>query len=180
MIRLCIDNLGFTRQESTRKEWLERNAILCLPKSSACREARQSSNPAGNSPPQKACRDSGSLGPATGSSSGKSRREVTWEPKVQAASANCSFRRIILVLLMAFCALFTRLLSASLPQKNGDSALAGIANTILFRATPEDALRLGAASAAANCLAGSPGAARLGHIRRLQNEIRLETIETGP
>ena len=79
---------------------------------------------------------------------------------------------------MAFCALFTRLLSASRPQKNGDSALAGI--TLIFRATPEDALRLGAASAAANCLAGSPGAARLGHIRRLQNEIRLETIETGP
>ncbi|PYT64876.1 MAG: hypothetical protein DMG42_33605 [Acidobacteria bacterium] len=113
-------------------------------------------------PPQKACRDSGSLGPAPGSSSGKSRREVTWEPKVQAASANCSFRRIILVLLMAFCALFTRLLSASRPQKNGDSALAGIAHTIIFWATPEDALRLGAASAAANCLAGSPGATRLG------------------
>src|SRR6266566_2258156 len=131
-------------------------------------------------PPQKACRDSGSLGPAPGSSSGKSRREVTWEPKVQAASANCSFRRIILVLLMASCALFTRLLSASRPQKNGDSALAGIAHTIIFWATPEDALRLGAASAAANCLAGSPGATRLGHIRRLQNEIRLETIETGP
>lgn len=101
-------------------------------------------------------------------------------PKVQAASANCAFRRAILALLMAFCALFTRLLSASPPQKNDDSALAGIAHTIVFGATPEDALRLGAASAAANCLAGSPGAARLGHIRRLQNEIRLETVETGP
>lgn len=39
---------------------------------------------------------------------------------------------------------------------------------------------LGVACAAANGLAASPGAARLEHIRRLPNEIRLETIETGP
>jgi fructose-1-phosphate kinase PfkB-like protein len=55
-----------------------------------------------------------------------------------------------------------------------------MAHTIIFGATPEDALRLGVASAAANCLADSRGAARLEPIRRLQNEIRLETIEARP
>jgi len=61
----------------------------------------------------------------------------------------------------------------------GDSALAGIAHAISHGSTPEDTLRLGAACAAANCLADSPGAARLEGIRRFQNEIRLQTLETG-
>jgi len=62
----------------------------------------------------------------------------------------------------------------------GDSALAGIAHAISSSATPQNTLRLGAACAAANCLADSPGAARLEDIRRFQNEIRLQTLEAGP
>ncbi len=61
----------------------------------------------------------------------------------------------------------------------GDSALAGIAHAISSGATPEDTLRLGAACAAANCLADSPGAARLEDIRRFQSEVRLHTFEEG-
>lgn len=60
---------------------------------------------------------------------------------------------------------------------SGDSALAGIAHAISSGASPEDALRLGAACAAANCLAESPGAARIEDIRQFQNEIRVQTLE---
>jgi 1-phosphofructokinase family hexose kinase len=63
---------------------------------------------------------------------------------------------------------------------SGDSALAGIAHAISSGASPENALRLGAACAAANCLAQSPGAARIEDIRRFQNEIRLQTLVAGP
>lgn len=62
----------------------------------------------------------------------------------------------------------------------GDSALAGIAHAISSAATPENTLRLGAACAAANCLADSPGGARLEDIRRFQNEIGLQTLEADP
>lgn len=62
----------------------------------------------------------------------------------------------------------------------GDSALAGIAHAISSGATPEDTLRLGVACAAANCLADSPGAARLEDIRCFQNEVRVQTFEAGP
>jgi tagatose 6-phosphate kinase len=68
-------------------------------------------------------------------------------------------------------------LSAQSSVGCGDSALAGIAHAISNGATPEDTLRLGAACAAANCLADSPGAARLDDIRRFQNEIRPRTLE---
>ena len=63
---------------------------------------------------------------------------------------------------------------------SGDSALAGIAYAISSRASPPDTLRLGAACAAANCLAESPGAARIEDIRRFESEIRLQTLEANP
>jgi tagatose 6-phosphate kinase len=63
---------------------------------------------------------------------------------------------------------------------SGDSALAGITHAISSEASPENTLRLGAACAAANCLAESPGAARIEDIRRFQNEIRVQTLEPDP
>ena len=63
---------------------------------------------------------------------------------------------------------------------SGDSALAGIAQAIRSGASPDEALRLGASCAAANCLADSPGGARLEDIRRFQKEIPVQTLETGP
>ena len=62
---------------------------------------------------------------------------------------------------------------------SGDSALAGIAQAIRSGASPDEALRLGAACAAANCLADSPGGARLEDIRRFQKEIPVQTLEAG-
>jgi tagatose 6-phosphate kinase len=63
---------------------------------------------------------------------------------------------------------------------SGDSALAGIAHAVSSGASPEDTLRLGTACAAANCLAESPGAARIEDIRRFQNEIRVRALQAGP
>jgi len=60
----------------------------------------------------------------------------------------------------------------------GDSALAGFAHSIASDASPEDALCLAAACAAANCLADSPGAARLEDIRRLQAVMVARGWET--
>jgi 1-phosphofructokinase family hexose kinase len=62
----------------------------------------------------------------------------------------------------------------------GDSALAGFAHAIAFKSSSEDALRLAAACAAANCLADSPGAARLGDIQQFQSQIRVQTLPAGP
>ena len=62
----------------------------------------------------------------------------------------------------------------------GDSALAGFARAIASKSSPEDALRLAAACAAANCLADSPGAARLVDIQRFQSEIRVQTLPDSP
>lgn len=60
---------------------------------------------------------------------------------------------------------------------SGDSALAGFAQAIMSAAAAEESLRLGVACAAANCLADSPGAARIEDIRRLRNEVRVQTLE---
>ena len=46
-------------------------------------------------------------------------------------------------------------------------------------ASPDEALRLGATCAAANCLADSPGGARLEDIRGFQKEIPVQTLEAG-
>jgi len=61
---------------------------------------------------------------------------------------------------------------------SGDSALAGIAQAISSGASADEALRLGAACAAANCLADSPGGARLEDIG-FQKEIPVQTLEAG-
>jgi len=58
----------------------------------------------------------------------------------------------------------------------GDSALAGFAFGIASDFPPSDTLRLAAACAAANCLADSPGAARLGDIRDFQGRISVEVL----
>src|SRR5277367_2258628 len=53
----------------------------------------------------------------------------------------------------------------------GDSALAGFALGIASAYSPQDTLRLAAACAAANCLADSPGAAKLKDIHEFQKQI---------
>ncbi len=58
----------------------------------------------------------------------------------------------------------------------GDSALAGFAFAIASRYSPEDTLRLAAACGQANCLADSPGAARLEDIQDLQKKISVQTL----
>jgi 1-phosphofructokinase family hexose kinase len=57
----------------------------------------------------------------------------------------------------------------------GDSAIAGFAYATCSHFRAEEALRLAAACAAANCLADSPGAARLTDIRRFQSQILVQT-----
>ena len=78
--------------------------------------------------------------------------------------------------------LFTPALSLQLRSTVGcgDSALAGFAHAIASKSAPEDALRLAAACAAANCLADSPGAARLADIRQFQSQIRVQTLPASP
>jgi 1-phosphofructokinase family hexose kinase len=58
----------------------------------------------------------------------------------------------------------------------GDSSLAGFARAWALQASAEDTLRLAAACAAANCLADSPGAARLSDIQKFQTHIRVQTL----
>jgi 1-phosphofructokinase family hexose kinase len=58
----------------------------------------------------------------------------------------------------------------------GDSALAGFAFGIESGCPPEDRLRLAAACGAANCLADSPGAARIEDIRRLQQQVSVQML----
>jgi 1-phosphofructokinase family hexose kinase len=62
----------------------------------------------------------------------------------------------------------------------GDSALAGFALGLAASDSPQDTLRLAAACAAANCLADSPGAARLTDILDLQRRISVETFASSP
>jgi 1-phosphofructokinase family hexose kinase len=61
----------------------------------------------------------------------------------------------------------------------GDSALAGFAFGIASGYSSQDTLRLAAACGAANCLADSPGAARLQDIRDFQQQISVQTIASG-
>jgi 1-phosphofructokinase family hexose kinase len=57
----------------------------------------------------------------------------------------------------------------------GDSAMAGFVFGIASRYSPEEVLRLAAACGAANCLADSPGAARLDDIHMFQRQIAVQT-----
>ena len=61
----------------------------------------------------------------------------------------------------------------------GDSALAGFAQAVAMRESPENALRLAAACAAANCIAKSPGAAELADIEEFRSTIQVQTIKLG-
>jgi 1-phosphofructokinase family hexose kinase len=65
------------------------------------------------------------------------------------------------------------------PVGCGDSALAGLASAIAASSPVEEVLRLAAACAAANCLADSPGAARLGDIQEFAGQIRVEVLDSG-
>lgn len=58
----------------------------------------------------------------------------------------------------------------------GDSAVAGFVQSMAAEATPEDALRLATACAAANCLADSPGAARLEDILSLLKLVQVRRL----
>ena len=58
----------------------------------------------------------------------------------------------------------------------GDSALAGFAQAFSLKASPEDAVRLAAACAAANCLAASPGRGSLADIERFKSEICVQSL----
>lgn len=58
----------------------------------------------------------------------------------------------------------------------GDSALAGFVHSFALDASPERALAFAAASAAANCLADSPGAARLQDIEKLLPSVRVQMM----
>ena len=62
----------------------------------------------------------------------------------------------------------------------GDAALAGFAHAIASNSSAEDALRLAAACAAANCIADSPGAARFGDIQRFCGQISVSELSSGP
>ena len=62
----------------------------------------------------------------------------------------------------------------------GDAALAGFARARARNASPEETLQIAAACAAANCLAESPGAARLEDIERFQGQIAVQTLPSGP
>jgi tagatose 6-phosphate kinase len=62
----------------------------------------------------------------------------------------------------------------------GDSALAGFARAFALKSSTEDAVRLAAACAAANCLADSPGAATLADIQRFQRQILVQTLASDP
>jgi tagatose 6-phosphate kinase len=59
----------------------------------------------------------------------------------------------------------------------GDSAMAGFVLGIASRYSHQDTLRLAAACGAANCLAASPGAARLKNIRDLEQQISVQTLD---
>ena len=58
----------------------------------------------------------------------------------------------------------------------GDSALAGFVFGIASGYSPEETLRFAAACGAANCLADSPGAARLKDIQDFQQQISVQSL----
>jgi 1-phosphofructokinase family hexose kinase len=59
----------------------------------------------------------------------------------------------------------------------GDSAMAGFAFGMASGCSPQDTIRLAAACGGANCLADSPGAARLNDIREFQQQISVQTLD---
>lgn len=59
----------------------------------------------------------------------------------------------------------------------GDSAVAGFAQGMAANLPPEETVRLAAACATANCLADSPGAARLADIRMFQEQVSVQKLE---
>lgn len=59
---------------------------------------------------------------------------------------------------------------------SGDSALAAFAYAAQQRMNPDDALRLAAASGAANCLAELPGQASIAEISRMKDQILIESF----
>ncbi len=58
----------------------------------------------------------------------------------------------------------------------GDSAFAGFAKGIAGAFSAEETLRLAVACAAANCIAESPGAARLEDIEKFRNQVKVQTL----
>ena len=62
---------------------------------------------------------------------------------------------------------------------SGDSALAGFAFGIASGYSPEDTLRLAAACGGANCVADSPGAAKLKDIQSFLQQVTVETLSRG-
>jgi 1-phosphofructokinase/6-phosphofructokinase 2 len=62
----------------------------------------------------------------------------------------------------------------------GDAALAGFAFALSCGRPPDEALRLAAACAAANCLADSPGGVRPEVIRDFASQLRVETFLAAP
>lgn len=61
----------------------------------------------------------------------------------------------------------------------GDSAFAGFAKGIADGLSSEETLQLAVACAAANCIAESPGAARLADIEKFRNQVRVQTVGAG-
>jgi 1-phosphofructokinase family hexose kinase len=72
--------------------------------------------------------------------------------------------------------------AAALPVKArstvgcGDSAFAGFALGMASNLPPEERLRLAAACATANCLADSPGGARIEDIRNFQRQVSVQAV----
>jgi 1-phosphofructokinase family hexose kinase len=58
----------------------------------------------------------------------------------------------------------------------GDAAMAGFARAIASNSSPEEVLRLAVACGTANCLAESPGAAKLEDIQRFQSQVRVQEL----
>ncbi|MBS1841694.1 MAG: 1-phosphofructokinase family hexose kinase [Acidobacteria bacterium] len=58
----------------------------------------------------------------------------------------------------------------------GDSALAGFAKGIASGLSAEETLRQAVACAAANCIAESPGAARLTDIEKFRKQVKVQTV----
>jgi 1-phosphofructokinase family hexose kinase len=61
----------------------------------------------------------------------------------------------------------------------GDSAFAGFAKGVANGLSAQETLRLAVACAAANCIADSPGAARLADIERFRDQVKVQTVGAG-
>jgi 1-phosphofructokinase family hexose kinase len=58
----------------------------------------------------------------------------------------------------------------------GDAAMAGFARAVTSNSSPEEAIRLAAACATANCLAESPGAANLDNIQKFLSQVQVKAL----